>query len=308
MEDKELMFAPISIIDQHISQVSEERTEERTLHRYWPSQASISYTNEKGEKQIVGKCARAVYYQIMGERESNPMDARSRRIVTMGKMVEQQEIEWSKKAGIYDSSNVKFEHSIPGGITVAGEVDAFYRSPKTDKVVGIEYKTGYGYQFHAEVFGNTRHTGVPKKEHLLQVMLYLEHFSDIPYFLIVYIDRGDMTHVSHKVALCRSSDPTKCIALVNDKAFELFSISRIHKRFQELDVCITQKTIPNREFELFYSDEKVEKLWKSGDLSEKKYKDHKKGKRAGHWACRYCQFMKTCYRLSAADADLSGEE
>jgi len=289
------IFMPCSIIDEYLQTPDESERRKREPHRYWPSQASIAIQSQYGGEQIIGKCHRAMYYNLTDVPETNPIDARGRRILSIGKMIEQQEIEWAESADIHMSHNVKFEHTIDH-MTISGEVDAFYKDPKTNETIGIEYKTGYGYLFHAQVFGNTRRKGFPKAEHLLQVMLYLDHYTDVPYFIIIYIDRGDMTKMEHVVSLSKGDSPEDRFAIINGLASRKYTMNQIYTRYRRLDNHVSNNILPPRDFELAYSKTKTEAMWLNKDLSKKKYEDFKKKNiYPGDWQCRYCPYLHVCW-------------
>lgn len=298
-----------SIINATDSYLAEERFVEpntpRQPHIYWPSEASATYNDQYNIQRVLGKCLRAAFYSILGFEKSNPIDPRGIRILTLGKLVEQAEVNWAKEAGLWWGNNVKFRNQT-GNITISGEVDMFIRRPDR-KIEGLEYKTGYGYLFQSEIFGNSRKFGYPKPEHLMQVMLYLDHYSMIDDFAIVYVDRGDMQRAEHRVSLKPMSTEfgaeedkeavvTSFIRDRNNVVTEgRFTLNDIYRRYMELDSSIENAVVPARDYEVIWDSDIVEREYSIGNLSKSKFEAwKKKGKPVGDWQCLYCSFANVC--------------
>ena len=149
--------------------------------------------------------------------------------------------------------------------------------------------------FGSDVMGNTKKAGKPKPEHLMQTMLYLNHFEDVPYFSIVYIDRGDMTKGEHQIELFKASDLNKRFAIVNGEPQLEFSIGKIYQRYLSLDQAVQRKDPPPRDYTIRYSADQVTTLTSAGRLSKTKQEDFKKGKLVGDWQCLYCSYRTKCW-------------
>ena len=279
----------------------QEETLPREKHRYWPSEASVTYIDKHGIPRVLGKCIRAVAYSVLGVQRTDLIDPRGMRILTMGKNIEAVEQQWAKDAGIWWGSNVKFRHRYMN-MTISGEVDMFVRRP--DGVVeGIEYKSGYGYYFESEIFGNTRKAGYPKPEHLMQVVLYLDHYSAIETFGIIYVNRGDMKRVEHRVSLVPQPNGDKGIRVISaagsknvDITESRFTVGSIYNRFMELDGILTEGIIPERDYMIQYSSTKIENEYQMKNISKSKYDKWKSRKQPiGDWNCAYCAFKDLCY-------------
>ena len=168
-------------------------------HRgYHPSAASCIIKNEYDEDEVVGKCQRDSYWSHKSVEKSNPMNARGRRITTVGKKMEEWEVLKYKEMGIWRANNVKFFDTDHG---ISGEVDAFVWDEYKKCLVGVEIKTGYGYNFQKDVIGRPDRKGKPKLDHLMQVMLYMNFFRDIPLFKMVYIDRGNAARAEFNITI-----------------------------------------------------------------------------------------------------------
>jgi len=262
-------------------------------HRgYHPSGASCIIKNEYDEEEVVGKCLRDSYWACKSVEKSNPMTARGVRITTVGKKIEEWEVQKYKEMGIWRGNNVKFfdqDHQI------SGEVDAFVEDSQTKSIIGVEIKTGYGYQFQSQVIGNDRRKGNPKPEHLMQVMLYENYFKDIPLFKMVYIDRGNAARAEFNVTLDKSTGA----AIVDGKKYnERMTIPAILHRYEELGKCLEDGVLPPRDYQLQYSNEKIQFLLDSNRLSKKDAGIFTKtGKlETGDWRCSYCDYKDYCWK------------
>lgn len=294
-----------NMIDATNAQIVEKRFQEendpRDRHRYWPSEASIAYTDEHGVRRILGKCIRAVAYSALGVQRTDAIDARGLRIMHMGKIIEACEQQWAKDAGLWWGSNVKFRHRV-GHMTISGEVDMFIRRPD-GTIEGIEFKSGYGYFFESEIFGNTRKFGYPKPDHLMQVVLYLDHYDQVETFGIVYVNRGDLSRAEHRVSLVQQENGDKTIRVitrakdkVNDIVDERFTVNSIYQRFMELDNYLNDDTIPPRDYSIQWDNATIEREWGFKNISKSKYDKWKSRKQPiGDWMCRYCSYVNLCY-------------
>ena len=74
-----------------------------------------------------------------------------------------------------------------------------------------------------------------------------------------------------------------------------YSLLGLHERMKMIYRCIMSNELPPREYEYTYSDEKIEKLYKDGTLSKKKYAEYQKGMAVGDWNCRWCIYKTKCW-------------
>lgn len=314
------VFSIIDAVDEHLSKPRSNLREDqgRQPHRYWPSEASVEFI-ENNERKVLGRCIRAVAYSHLDIEATDPTDPRGLRILSVGKVVEELEIQWAKDAGFYYDNNVKFQHEHQD-IIVSGEVDMFIKTPD-GTIEGIEFKSGYGYNFEKEVFGSLRSAGYPKADNLMQTMLYLDHFKNkgITTFTLVYVNRGDMTRTEHRVNLVTDDsqpgqthwkyeapmEPT--LARVQSKMKKSktrhttterrFSVTDIYNRYLALDDSLKKDMVPARDYEKSYSREKIERKYKAKEIGKTKYEKYQKtGAPIGDWQCLYCKYKEMCYK------------
>ena len=217
------------------------------------------------------------------------MTARGIRITKVGKIIEQLEIGLYKELGIWIDNNVKFyneQHNI------SGELDCLISTKESKQLIGVEIKTGYGYQFQRKVLGTPTRKGQPKLNHLLQVMLYADHFK-IP-FRMIYIDRGNAQRAEFNITL--NTDGT---ANIDDRKLNNgISIPRCLARFKEVEEHVENGTLPRRDFQLKYSQERVEFLYDSKRLTKTQRKEFERNKKIdmGDWNCSYCSYKDYCWK------------
>jgi len=217
------------------------------------------------------------------------MTARGIRITTIGKMVEQFEIEQYKKLGIWRDNSVKFYNE---KYHVSGEIDAIVYDEDIKSNIGVEIKSGYDYKFRKEVLGNTTKKGRPKLDHLLQTMLYIDYFK-IP-FKIAYFDRGNAARCEFEITLNNDGTPN----IDGKKLTNGLSIPGCIARFKELGEYISNGTLPKRDFQLQYSTDRVQELYDSGRLGKMDEKEFEKNKKIdiGDWICGYCSYRDYCWK------------
>jgi len=300
------------LIDSAIELENEKKQESRTPRKpdvFWPSSASVVFTNEYGEQEVHGKCLRSEYWSCKGEKTTNKTTAYSLRIWSGGNRVEDFEIKGAKTAGIHVDDDVPFEHVLPNGNKVRGKLDAIYNVQSED--VGIEYKTGYGNWFKRLQMGigsnNTKlkitkyFKPAPKEANVLQVMLYLDHFKErLKRFFLIYLDRGDGSNHEFEMTLDTEGYP-----VIDGEVDKKYSVQNIYTRFDELKLYLDSDQVPPPDFEAMMSDERVEELHAAKRLSKKAYDGHQRwkndeqgGRRASYFMCGgYCPYELKCKAL-----------
>jgi len=305
-----------------------------------PTGASAWYENERGEKELIGKCMRAVYYSKKKVPRSNPIGESNKMKFLMGVGLEDYIQEMWSGAGVLLGSNIKLRQNISKDpakeIMLSGEVDALLRYSEFEigadgikrlvidptQAIGIEVKTSYGHWKQKQLGGNEVYdVGFPQLEHLMQTALYLHtrHVLEdyynvkIPFFVITYLLRDSGFKKSFRVELSDGYEgrivvktmdgeeikPNSAMALkwnTNVQPINL-TIEMMRERFAETVEHLESDTLPDRDFELRYSDDKAKELFELGVLSKTKYAKHGKDPLAeiGDWNCAYCDWKDLCY-------------
>ena len=272
----------------------------------YPTEASVKLANGT----VLGACLRAGYLRCK-EEPGLPHTAYSQQIFKLGKANEDMIIDTWKEMGIFETRAVRF---VNAEYNLSGELDCILKNPETGKWFGAEVKTFYGYQAGVGIFGNKGHVGAPKIAHLLQTLIYAYEFKHkLPYFELFYMERGNGDKGSFRVEVVQDSQ-TKDLywPKINGVIKKEFSINDIYKRYATLSDYIISSTMPDKEFEFRYNNEKIEQLFHDGSLSQSKYDAWKKVakntgavtyneyNRPGDWNCSYCMHRGFCWPEHAA--------
>jgi len=178
-----------------------------------PTGASCEITNEKGNRVLIGKCHRQVWYSKKRVPRTNESDDMSMIRFGIGDAYEEELQQHWEKQGILLASNLKLKAPIGvcsdgEQIDMSGEIDAILRmcemdeygrvtSMNMDEAIAIEVKSTRGYFSEKGLMGKGNKIypiGYPKLEHLMQTGMYLHtrkvvedtYGVKIPYAVIVY--------------------------------------------------------------------------------------------------------------------------
>jgi CRISPR/Cas system-associated exonuclease Cas4 (RecB family) len=259
---------------------------------FYPSEASVKY-EDNGEEQVAGACLRKSYYRIKHGDQRGEVSARGAHIMQHGRSIEESLTEVFKQMGIWRANSVRFKDN---EFNISGEIDVVLVEPDGTEY-GAEVKTAYGYMAEKDIIGNTYQNGKPKASHLLQTLIYCYVFRDrLPYFRILYMFRDSCSRRTFKVELHEEDGLyyPKIDGVISKK----FTIQDVLNRYKELQYYLDNEILPPRDFQLEYTDEKVEKLYKLKKISKSKYEKHfapRKPQKAGDWECSYCDFKRFCW-------------
>jgi hypothetical protein len=289
--------------DRHISRL---RFKEPPSGYFYPSEASVKLTDEHGDTYTEGGCLRAAYFRISGEFERLPNEPRTEYIFMQGKIIEQALIDYWKEMGIWVANNVKFRDEEN---RISGELDVVLIEPETAQQYGVEVKTFYGYQAEKELFGNYKNPGFPKMSQLLQTLTYVNYWKDkgIPFFRMAYFARDSVKRTTFKVELQKEGNIL--YPKVDGEVIREFTMGDVLSRYKELKGYVDSKIVPPNDYELQYSDVKIEDFYKKGKIAKTKYEDYKKGKLGKHeyigdWNCSYCAYKAVCWGSNRRNIEL----
>ena len=287
----------LDLIDANLAESQQKESLERLGRQregyFWPSECSVLWSPGPGIVECIGSCARKVYWRFKKIPQTNPMEPGSIRTVTMGKAIEQQELDWYEKFGIIVGRNFKFQSP---KYKISGEGDALVFDPAVG-IVGVEVKSFYGYAAEKEIFGNKSTPGFPRLDNLLQTMYYLL-ITGIKEWRLVYITRTNFAHRQFIVRLvdggfAEVSDPDQESCTV----FKGFSIHDSLQRMNELYELIASNTLPACDFAEDYSASEIQARRAHGLISKTAYEEYTKGKSVpGDWQCsaKYCSYYGQC--------------
>lgn len=299
----------------------------RRLPTFYPSSASIQLPDGRVE----GGCWRSDFYRIKGVEVTNPPEFYLSMIHKLGKAVENTVVEAMLQAGVFESAGVKFYDPV---INVSGELDIVGRFRRNGlmRYFGVEVKSVYGNGATETITGRSRaYKGQaafrprPKTQNLLQVMTYLDQFSQekgpnfyLEGFKLLYIPRDKpVDGREYTVFLVRKTDLTaeqlaefgplmkdnERYAFIStpdypDYIETGFSLEDMYSRWNKQLEMMKNDIAPERPYKKVYSKEEVEYLYSIDELSKTAYEDWQKGKsKPGHYLCQtYCEFRDFCYK------------
>ena len=273
---------------------------------FYPSEASV-VVNAGGVRKVLGCCLRQAYFRCTGVpgREYTP---RTELQFELGKATEKMLVDKWKKMGIYEEESVRWldeEHNI------SGELDAVIRSPDS-QIYCVEIKSIHGYQARKEIMGTAHTAGKPKDSHLLQTLVYTYHFKDqIAGSKMIYIsrDNADVAEYDIRVIPDDINGTLLWRPEINGVPCMSFTIEDVYARYASLKEHLARGIPPEREFELYYGDEKIERDYAAKALSRAKYTKWKKnGIRPGDWNCSYCPFKQACWGTGVVEEEPEEEE
>jgi CRISPR/Cas system-associated exonuclease Cas4 (RecB family) len=277
------------------------------LHSLYPSEASVVYPVPGGSMKTEGKCLRSVYYRIIGEEVPTQADPYSEWIFATGKGVENILIEYWKCMGIWVDNNVKF---FDAKRNISGEIDVILSEPD-GTLFGVECKSFAGYSATKEVIGNFHQPGKPKTSQLLQTLIYVDlcrELGIIDYFKMIYYARDSGQRREYNISL--TEDGGQWRPTIDGIIDYRFTMQDVYDRYALLNDYVENKILPPRDYELVYSDEKIEGLNKLGEIAKTKYdkcKNNHEKNPIGDWECRYCNYCKVCWQKSATTTEIMEE-
>ena len=192
---------------------------------------------------------------------------------------------------------------------------------KSSNIVGIEIKSISGYKGPRQVFGVKSKKGhwislpEPKPEHLLQSILYHMYFcilkKEYKYWKLAYINRENGERKEFDIDLVKEK-------VANGKYLHRVYVDRqpykyvlyaehILQRYQELHKHLELETLPERDFNLYYSQDKIALLAERKLLAKQDMELFTKGKKVkkGDWNCSYCPFKGICYEPNGTPRELT---
>lgn len=289
-----------------------------------PSSASVKYKNGHGEVVTAGKCLRQQYYQQTGAPQEERVDFGLTMKARAGDVWSDYFAERIKEAGFWMGDEVRFYNE---QLNLSGRVDAIVREEGTNKKVGVEFKTVGMFTKKGKIKNTASDPLAPGEDHVMQVMLYLYHWipQGIDKFSIVYVCRDSFEIGEHVVRLETGEDGFHYPVISNDMGvveWKHLRLEDIITRWQELELAVKDSEVPDRDYEIQYSNTKIKALYDTGRLNKtnkaKVDRAIKKGELTddgppaiegfGDWQCRFCAFATHCYAVKHSSQDVAPEQ
>jgi len=267
---------------------------------YYPSEASVVWTDQHDIVRVGGQCLRQSWYRLCADIEGSKHDAFTQWIFALGSAVEQILVEQWKQMGVWVANNIKFYDQERN---ISGELDVVLSEPD-GTLFGVEVKSFYGYHGTKKIIGNKSTIGRPKTSQLLQCLVYVDLCRKLEladYFKLVYYARDSAARREFNIRLIEDGEflrPT-----INDVIDYRFTMQDIYDRYTELDEYVKSKVVPPRDFEKVWSPGKVEKRRSLGEVAKTTYEKWQKkpaNNPIGDWQCRYCAYSEFCENEDAS--------
>lgn len=298
-------------------------TNNRKTSSLTPSSASTIVKDSKGNSRVVGACLRQQYYRIKDfvpdEGDKNIDWTLS---ALMGEKMHDLLVDLIDVFGFeMGLQKLTREHSIYDTvIKLSGRCDLIVWDHTNKEPVGIEIKSIGEYKAKKAV-------EQPIDEHVLQSVVYLDFYNrnipegqkKITKWYIWYVSRTENWTIKSK---SHNSDFTMlwdyCIELDNGvpiitltdgskQRWTDYSIENIYKRYNDLHTYLSANSLPPRDYEILYSEEKITGMYQNGLISKKGDSEVidkwlKKGAPPGKLKitmgdseCSFCEYQKLCW-------------
>ncbi len=298
-----------------------------------PTEASVSFdvTPASGGPPISiveGTCGRKVWYRLKKYPKVEPVREDSIEVIReCGQWFEEFSNEVLKEAGAFAGKKFQFkDRTLP--LEVSGEIDTVGQYTDAEgnrKYFFIDWKTTGQYHNQKGIFGNKSLEPFPKVENLLQIMVYLHQDRSIEFGKLYYgvRDRWERTQftvrlkahertgktVANITRMVRSGGVAWTPQTTTTQNFVQYNIEEIYRRYALVCDAYFRDEPPPRDFQLEYTDERLEEMAELGLVSETAYKAHKKGKDlAGDQACRWCEYAHVCWPRAQGSGKSPGLE
>lgn len=326
LKRNELLDRVLDSFNQAIVAADSDKTanrDSRVTSRFWPTEASAVTPNG-----VVGRCRRRTFYSQQGVEVTQSNDLQSLGRFKAGNLLETWIRDLAINGGIYHSNSVKIRYLIPGSdkVQISGEVDMIYKID--DEIVGGEIKTSNGYDFQNTVFHKATIPGMPKVEHVMQVLMYLYYYKyidtslGITRFIITYLDRGTMEWIQHTIELsddffpvingikmsniASGTNPIFAVQGINSEKTRTkfldyeFTINSVFERFLGIYSHHESGLLIHADYNPLYTDEQVTDAAISGKIGKTKFEDYRKGKIdfICDKECNYCPYRTKCLQDS----------
>lgn len=279
----------------------------RPSNHFWPSEMTADISDGKIIRTI-GKCARAIYYSIIGI-PGVPPSAMSIRKMRIGKLIEQEYISDLKNAGITVMPDVPilFNTITPASgtqISIGGRIDTIIYDIDSKQYDIYELKSAYGYKFENDVMKK----GLFNEGYAMQLGLYMYGIrvfnslngsnidsSAVRTGILKYISRGNC-EVADNIYI-DIDNLSNIVVKTKTKEVKLVNMSNILNKLSNITNCVDNNILPNRDFipvmAKDYIDDAISRHRYNGNMT------------APDWQCSYCPYRNECIQNYNPDRESS---
>lgn len=302
-------------------------TSKKKSHNFNPSSASVEVEEPYG-KRVIGACLRQQYYRMTEEPTSNVGNPDYVISAMLGDKVSELLVflidNYGFQMGLQRATT---EHPFfDPRINLSGRSDIILWDYIQKEIVGVEVKSVGSYKASKTI-------EAPADEHIMQAALYLDYYrtyipEDQPSpkkWYIWYFSRTENYSIKGKkhgsplemlwdffITLDSEDNPVVHTPTCS-RAYKHLNLKNIHARFKQLKASLDTSTIPQRDYVLNYSEERIASLHSLGLLTrkmdtEKVDKWLKKGApegklkiEMGDFECQLCAWKDKCWNLSSTE-------
>lgn len=282
----------------------------KAVETVWPTEASVVYYKD-GVRLVEGSCNRAIWYRLNHYEPKEDIEDRMYWIWRMGKLIEEDANTLLSQSQVLVGKSLRFQDTSTV-LPISGEMDSvckFIDGEGSEKHFVIDFKTTGGNYFgNTQILGNTKVNPMPKIPNLLQIMVYLKVDPRFVFGKLVYFIRDNLVgneftiqlkeHQGNMIASIKGGNYTTKKSVVNSTYIDYpeYSIENIYARYNEVGRYYMTKTLPPPDYDIEYSEERINDLHRIGKISDNQMKDFQKGKPKGDYQCIGCKFAHHCIK------------
>ncbi len=339
-----------SFINHVTEYISRPRLGDEKAPTLWPSEAAAIMMNEYNEKVNIGRCRRSIFFRFLLasykyfeeyshyselveeiKTKATEPDKYIKFIWAQGNLYEDYLLNIAKNSGVYIADQTQVY--IPSH-KVSGKIDIIVIDPSTEKYRIVEAKSVYGFNA-SRVLGTPSERkqgqmGVPKPSYLMQLGLYQhwyankrEEFGD-GLLVVGARDTGKYGEFGVTVEANEETGEDHIYYYQNDpypgdKVDSKISIQNILNQYKYIQNCLDSGVIPDRDFILRYSDQKIDTLYERKQLNKSETQRYEKRKKQieensnrinkqiekGDWQCSFCSYKNICYKQNSEPREIS---
>lgn len=322
-----------SFVNHITNELSRSFLNEQKAPTLWPSSATAVL-----DGKVVGKCRRQAFYRYaydsyhFSEKYDNykelaetiselkiPASEYTRWIWRAGELYEEYCIDLAKESGVFLGTQISVY--IPK-LNVSGKIDLIVLNPEEKTYHIVEVKSVYGFNANSVMGTDASHKkgilGEPRDSHLMQLGIYQWWYGNPKEWgpgILLYGARDTGRFAEYYVTVETAEDGFDYIyyqgnyPIVTEKINSGISMQNIMSNYKLILDALDSGQVPDRDYDLLYSDEKIDALYEAGQLTktdtaqyEKRKKQIEEGKtklvkkvEKGDWQCRLCDYKKVCY-------------